>query len=175
MTLYIGNEAYAEFFASVGAELDTDMPVEKARNIIITEYSKRACEAAAYAKEHGIPLLGVMDGYKSVAEAFGAKVKPIDNCEEGRQEWAVIDATSPVYIRLESVIRVARGKAYAVDEPSKPAELDCMSRCETGEIIALRNMLSPKEYGSVYALNYDLRSPLTVNGVTIAENFINQY
>ncbi len=171
MILYLGNDQYAEFFTSVGADLSADASLEEAEKIIITEYSKKAVEAVSYAKANAVPVFAVLDGYKAVAEAFGMSVSPIE-CDEGEQEWAVIDATSPVYVRLESVIKVARGKAYAVTDADLTPEIDCMSRSEAGDIIALRNFVEPKKFGTIYALNYDLRSPLTPNGRIIAENFV---
>ena len=169
MIYYVGNDAYREFVSEF-AEITDD--IDSADKIVVVESGKRAAEAIEKARKDNKPILGILDGYKAIAEAFGGETESIE-CAEGEQEWAVIDATSPVYLELESVIRVARGRKYAINEKTQPVELDCMSRAETGEVIAMRNFIEPKKYGSVFALNYDIKSPLTLNGKQIMKNFVN--
>lgn len=186
MILFIGNDKYRKFIDSAAHDknlcISSDISAEEADKVIVTDATKASIDAVRSAVVSGKPVLGVLDGYKAVAAVFGADIEDISTCEEGNQEWAVIDATSPVYLELESVIRVARGKPYAISEKTKPALIDCMSRAETGEIIALRSFTQPsegevdpskpKEYANVYALNFDLTSPFTPDGLTIMKNFI---
>ncbi len=181
MILFLGNEKYRSFIEEQGAQLKEDIPVEEADKLIVTAGTKAAAEAVSKAVSAGKPVLGILDGYKAVALAFGGEVAEI-SCDEGAQEWAVIDATSPVYVELESVIKVARGKPYALTDENRPAMLDCMSRSEAGDIIAIRAFKQPsegevvaskpKEYDNVFALNFDLMSPLTPDGKTIIGNFL---
>lgn len=172
MILFIG-EKYKDFIQSIG-NIETDGSADTADKIIVTCDCEKAVEALKTAKSRKIPALAIVDGYKAAVEAFGGSLKDVSStCPTGVQEWAVIDATSPVYLELESVIRVARANPYAVDEAAMPAELDCMSRAETGEIIALRNWEEPKKYGNIYVLNYDLSDPKTPDGKQIVKNFFN--
>ncbi len=171
MILYIGSTSYRDFIQQAGGTLSEEIPVKEASALIVDTNSQKAAEAVKEAKKASLPILGILDGSEAVAAAFGAAVQSI-SCGEGNQEWAVIDATSPIYLELESVIKVARGKPFAVCEDTLPPELDCMSRSEDGKIIALRSRRSPKEYGDVYAVNYDLKSQLTPDGVQIIKNFI---
>lgn len=168
MNLFIG-EDYFDFISALGS-VEKNITAEEAGKIIITCDSDEAVEAVKTAKEKKKPLLAVMEGYHAVVRAFGGQLEDVD-CVCANQEWAVIDATSPVYVHLESVIQVCRGTKKAVAEKSMPAEIDCMSRAESGEIIALRNWESPKQYGSIYALNYDVSNPKTPDGKQIVRNF----
>lgn len=172
MTLFIG-EKYKDFISSIGS-IETDGSADTADKIIITCDCERAVEAVKTAKARKIPVLAIVDGYKAVTEAFGGTLNDVSaTCPTGAQEWAVIDATSPVYLELESVIQVARANPYAIDEQTMPSELDCMSRAETGEIIAMRNWEEPEKYGNIYTVNYDLSDPLTPDGTQIVKNFFN--
>lgn len=171
MILFIG-EKFKDFAAQFGS-FETQGNPENADKIIITTDTDDASAAVKTAKEKNIPLLAVVDGYKAVAAAFGATVNPVDTIKPGAQEWAVIDATSPVYLELESVIQVALANPYAVDEPTLPSALDCMSRDESGDIIALRNWTAPGKYGHIYAVNYDISDPKTPDGAQIMKNFFN--
>ncbi len=170
MNLFIG-EKFKDFIAGIG-DIDTDGTAENADKIIITCDSEQAVEAVKIAKDKKIPVLALVDGYKAVVDAFGGKLNDASaTINTGNQEWAVIDATSPIYIELESVIKMVLANTYAIDESSMPEELDCMSRNENGDIIALRNWEAPKKYGHIYAVNYDLSDSFTPDGVQIVKNF----
>ena len=172
MILYLGEKRYFDFLKGEGAELSEDIDAASADKIIITECSDRAKKAVSAAREKDIPLLGIVDGYKAVVEAFGGSVTETEN-KDGVQEWAVIDATSPIYVELESVIKVCLAKPFAVDEKDPPKELDVMSRAEKGHVLAMRNMTAPKTFGNIYIINYYPDSPLTPDGRQIIKNFIN--
>jgi len=172
MILFLGEKRYADFIREQGGESACDIAAENADKIIIAEYSENAKKAVLTAREKNIPLLGIVDGYKSVIEAFGGKVIDIENLD-GVQEWAVIDATSPLYLQLESVIKVCRAKPFAMDENNPPDELDVMSRAEKGWVLAVRNWTAPKTYGNIYAINYYPDSEKTPDGKQIIKNFLN--
>lgn len=167
MNLWIGEKYFTQDLGTVSR----DIAPEKADKIIITCDSVEAVRAVEIARDAKKPLLAIMDGYNAVVKAFGGQLKDIDN-KYGEQEWAVIDATSPIYLHLESVIQVCRGTDKAIVEDSIPPELDCMSRAESGDIIALRNWEAPKEYGNIYAINYDVTNENTPDRVQIVKNFL---
>jgi cation diffusion facilitator family transporter len=168
MNLFIG-EKYFDFITALGSA-ERGVAPDEAGKIIITCDCGEAVEAVKIAREKKIPLLAIMDGYSAVVKAFGGAEREID-AHSGEQEFSVIDATSPMYVHLESVIKVCRGTNRAICEDNIPADIDCMSRAETGEIIALRNWEEPKKYGNIYALNFDLSSEKTPDGKQIVRNF----
>lgn len=172
MILYIGEKDLFDNLKSITNDITYDIGVESAAKLIVSDASPAAAAAVRAAILINIPVLGILDGYQAVTQAFGGRCEEIDTCAEGKQEWAVIDATSPIYAGLESVIKICRGKPHAIIESTMPAELDCMSRAETGEIIALRSFTAPGQYGNIYAINYYPYSDLTPDGERILKNFI---
>lgn len=171
MVLYLGGKELYAFIAQTGAVLSCDVGEENIEKIIIAEASENAISAVKFAMDNQIPLLGVLDGYQGVICAFGGECAPVE-CAEGKQEWAVIDADMPVFKGLESVVKVCRGSPVALVEETKPQELDCIARAETGEVLAVRNVLSSGGYGDIYAVNFYIHSSLTPNGIDIINNFL---
>lgn len=172
MTLFIGEKELFDFVCDISPDITYDIGVESADKLIVCDSSDASVAAVRAAHLINIPVLGILGGYQAVAAAFGARCEPLDNCAEGKQEWAVIDCSSPVYTGLESVIKICRGKPVAVIEATLPPELDCMSRAETGEIIAFRSITSAETHGDIYAINYYPASELTPDGRSVIENFI---
>lgn len=173
MILFFGEKSLFDYIRTITDDITYDVGIESAQKLIVSESTEAATAAVRAAVLINIPVLGILDGYQAVSAAFGGRCEEISACAEGKQEWAVIDTGAPIYSGLESVIKICRGKPIAVIEASMPAELDCISRAETGEIIALRNFSAPGIYGSVYAINYYPSSELTPNGDHIIKNFIN--
>lgn len=173
MILFFGEKSLFDYIRTFTSDITYDTGIESAQKLIVGEATEAAAAAVRAAVLINIPVLGILDGYQAVCSAYGGRCEQIGTCSEGKQEWAVIDTASPIYRGLESVIKICRGKPIAIIEATMPAELDCISRAETGEIIALRNVTAPDTYGSVYAINYYPSSELTPNGDHIIKNFIN--
>lgn len=172
MVLYLGAQDLYDFIAQTGADLSTDPGGENIERIIIAENSENAIAAVKFAIDKHIPLLGILDGYQSVITAFGGDCLAVD-CAEGKQEWVVLDAKMPIFAGLETVVKICRGSPDVLDEETRPQELDCIARAESGEILGVRNVLSDGSYGDIYAINYYIHSSLTPEGVHIIQNFLN--
>ncbi|GEM_PF-2892767 len=171
MVLYLGGQDIYDFIAQSGAALSTDAGGENIERIIIAENSENAIAAVKFAIDNNLPLLGILDGYQSVVTAFGGTCNAVD-CAEGKQEWAVLDTSAPVFRGFETVVKICRGNPVAIDEAARPTELDCIARAETGEVLGVRNVLAGGEYGHIYAVNYYIHSSLTSNGFDIIDNFL---
>lgn len=171
MVLFSGEKDLFDYISNIYPDISTELPVSSAEKIIISEYSHNAVSMVLAANEMSIPILGILDGYQTIAEAFGADCVPDDNCPEGKQELAVTDSNSPLYKGLPHVISVCRGNPITIDEERIPPEIDCIARSENGEIISFckKNSLNP----TVFALNYYLNSTLTNYGEAILKNFLN--
>lgn len=172
MILYLGDKELFDFISGIYPDISCEISVEEADKIIVSEYSHNTVSCVRYADSNKIPLLGVLDGYKSVAESFGADCIPVENCSEGKQELAVLDTGVNLHKNLGHVTMICRGDPSALDEETMPPELDCIARAETGEIISFcKKSDNNEEY--IFAVNYYLNSPLTQCGDTILKNFIN--
>ncbi|MBQ7793607.1 MAG: hypothetical protein IJ366_03720 [Clostridia bacterium] len=173
MILFIGEKALYDFVCTKTADVTYDIGIESAEKLIVCDCSDAAVAAVRAAILINIPVLGILGGYQAVAEGFGARCEMLENCAEGRQEWAVTDNSSPIFSGLEKVIRICRGAPVAVIEATLPAELDCIARAETGEIIAFASYCAPNIQGNIFAVNLHPASGLTPDGGKIIENFIN--
>ncbi len=169
MVLYLGDKELYDFMSGLCDDISTELPAENAGSLIVAEYSHNAVSVVRAAVDKDIPVLGVLDGYRTVVEAYGGECIPIENCPEGKQELAVLDTTIPIYKGLEHVMSICRGNPSAADEERLPPELDCIARSEAGDIIAV----SDAEHKSVFAVNYYLNSSLTRGADKIIMNFLN--
>lgn len=172
MIHYMGERGMFDYFAGIGVPIIFSNNLAQAEKVIVTEYSDRAVRLIREALLVNIPVLGILDGFKSVIKVFDGRCEEIE-CAEGKQEWAVIDTTVPIYRGLETSIRICRGKPYGVLETVMPEELDCISRSDEGDIIAVCNLIAPSKHGNIFGLNYYIASGLTPDAEKIIANFIN--
>ena len=171
MVLYLGDWEMLEYIQSIYPNVSSEISMEEADKIIISEHSHATVSCVRYADAHKIPLLGILDGYKSVAEGFGADCIPVENCAEGKQELAILDTAAAIHKNIGHVTLICRGDPSALDEDAVPPELDCIARAETGEIISFCKK-NADGIPNIYAVNYYLNSPLTQCGDIIIKNFI---
>lgn len=172
MILYMGERGIFDYLVQLGIPVIYSSTLAQAEKVIITEYSEQAVRLIREAHLVNVPVLAILDGFNSVIKAFDGRCEEIE-CAEGKQEWAVIDTSVPIYNGLETAIRICRGKPYGVIETVMPKELDCISRSDEGEIIAVCNLITPEKHGNIYGLNYYIASGLTPDAEKIVTNFIN--
>lgn len=172
MILFLGDSELYDFAYNIYPDISRDLPLFETDKLIVAEYSHNAISVIRQADEMGIPVIGILDGYRSVAEAFGADCIPLENCSEGKQELAVFDTSVSLHTGLGRVETICRGNPYTIDEEKMPPELDCIARAETGEIISFCKIDSSENI-KVFAVNYYVNSTLTQCGNKVLENFLN--
>ena len=172
MILYMGERGIFYYLVSKNIPVIYSNTLSQAEKAIITEYSDNAVRLIREAALINIPVLGILDGFKSVIDAFGGRCEDIE-CAEGKQEWAVTDTSVPIYNGLATTIKICRGKPSGIMETIMPDELDCITRSSEGEIIAVSNLIAPGKHGNIYGLNYYITSGLTPDGQIIIDNFLN--
>ncbi len=173
MILFTGDKALFDFVRTKTPDVTYDVAIESADKLIVCEYSDTALSLVRAAMLINIPILGILGGMQAIAESFGARCEMLENCAEGRQEWAVVDTSSPIFKGLEKATKICRGAPISVIEATMPQELDTIARAETGEVIAFESYMAPDVRGSVYAVNLHPASGLTPCGSKIIENFVN--
>ena len=171
MTLYMGERPLFDYLLSLNVPVSFSGNLSGADRVIISEYSDNAVRIIKEALLINIPVLGILDGTKSIIKAFDARFEEID-CAEGKQEFAVIDTSVPIFKGLETVIKICRGKPFGILETVMPKELDAISRSENGDILAVSNLIAPGMHGNIYGLNYYLASELTPDAGKIIKNFL---
>ena len=171
MIIYMGERGTFDYLAGLGIPVIFSGTIANAEKLIITEYSDQAVRLVREAILVNIPVLGILDGFQTIIKAFDGKCEEIE-CAEGKQEWAVVDTTIPIYSGLETTIKICRGKPVGLLEAVMPQELDCISRSKEGEIISVCNLIAPGKHGNVYGLNYYITSGLTPDSEKIIKNFL---
>lgn len=171
MVLYIGERPLFDYLLSLNVPVSFSNNLSDADRVIISEYSNQAVRVIKEALLVNIPVLGILDGAKSVIKAFDARFEDID-CAEGKQELAVVDTDVPIFQGLETVIKICRGKPFGILETVMPKDLDVVSRSSNGDILAVCNLIAPGKHGNVYGINYYLSSELTPNARDIIKNFL---
>lgn len=172
MILYMGDRPQFDYLLSLNAPVTFSNNISEADKIIITEYSEQAVRTVREALLVNIPVLALLDGFKSVVQAFGGRCEDIE-CAEGKQETAVIDTNAPIYAGLETVIKICRGKPFGILETVMPEELDVITRSGNGDILAVSNLIAPDKHGNIFGINFYFASDLTPSAKQIIKNFLN--
>ena len=171
MIIYTGERGTFDYLAGLGIPVLFSNTISQAKKLIVTEYSDHAVRMVREAILVNIPVLGLLDGFLSIIKAFDGRCEEIE-CAEGKQEWAVVDTSCAIYKNLPTTIKICRGKPLGVLETVLPKELDCITRSQEGEILAVCNLIAPGKRGNVFGLNYYLASGLTSDAEKIINNFI---
>lgn len=116
-----------------------------------------------------IPILGVCLGHQAICRAYGGSVSYAKELMHGKQSYAKLDKSSPIFQGLPDNVPVARYHSLALLEETLPECLIVTARTTDGEIMAVQH----KTY-SVYGLQFHPESILTPDGKTILMNFLNQ-
>ena len=172
MVVYMGERGTFDYLSGLSVPIVFSGSLGDAEKLIVTEYSEQAVRLVREAILVNIPVLGILDGFQSIIKAFDGQCEEID-CAEGKQEWAVIDTSVPLFYELETTIKICRGKPIGLLEAVMPQDLDCISRSGGGEILAVANLISPGMHGNVYGINYHISSELTPDAEKIIANFLN--
>ncbi|MBR4172806.1 MAG: hypothetical protein IKR46_00345 [Clostridia bacterium] len=171
MILYMGERPTFDYLLSLNAPVTYSNNLSDAEKIIVTEYSEQAVRTIREALLVNIPVLAVLDGFKSVVQAFEGRCEDIE-CAEGKQETAVIDTNTPIYKDLETVIKICRGKPFGILEAVMPNELDVITRSANGDILGICNLIAPDKHGNIFGINFYVSSELTPSAKTIIKNFL---
>ena len=172
MVIYMGDRGTFDYLAGLSIPIIFSGNLSDAEKLIVTEYSDQAVRLVREAILVNVPVLGILDGFQSIVKAFDGQCEEIE-CAEGKQEWAVVDTSVPLFHGLETTIKICRGKPIGILETVMPQELDCISRSKEGEIIAISNLISPGKHGNIYGINCYISSELTPDAEKIVANFLN--
>ena len=114
-----------------------------------------------------IPILGVCLGHQSICAAFGGRISYASRLMHGKSSIISLDDDA-IFKGLGDEIRVGRYHSLSLMENTLPGELKIISKAlDDGEIMAVKH----KDY-DVYGLQFHPESILTLDGLTIIKNFI---
>lgn len=171
MIFYMGERNTFNYLSSLDIPVVFSNTLSNGEKCIITDYSEQAVRLIREAQLVNVPVLGILDGFKSVVKAFDGRFEEI-KCAEGKQEFAVIDTAAPIYRGLETVIKICRGKPVNLLETILPKDLDIITRSVNNEVLAVSNLIAPGKHGNIFGINYYIASGLTPDAEKIIRNFI---
>ncbi len=167
MILFVGERELFDFINEICPEVTYEVGVEQAEAVIIADASEQAAVAAKTAMLINLPVLGILDGCRVLANAVGVPLSDSDSVAEGKQEICVLDSENPIFRGMQSVIKICRGRPDAVQLSALPEGVQSAARGEDGEVLAFRS----ERGAGFYAVNFYINSDLTPEGRKIIENF----
>ena len=116
---------------------------------------------------HNIPILGVCLGHQAICEVFGLDIINAKKICHGKKDIVKIDNESKLFKGLNNEISVAR--YHSLIGSGKSNDLKITAYNSDGEIMAVEH----KEY-PIYGLQFHPESILTVDGMNILRNFMEE-
>ena len=112
-------------------------------------------------------IFGVCLGQQAIAEAFGGKLRNLENVYHGVSSRITVTDSDLIFNNIESELEVGRYHSWIVDKPV-PKEFKVTSVDENGEIMSIKH----KDY-DVRGVQFHPESVLTPKGKKILKNWIN--
>lgn len=113
------------------------------------------------------PILGVCLGHQAIGQAFGAKLKNLENVYHGVTSNATLSDTDYIFKGMRPEIEVGRYHSWIVDQQDLPDCLTVTAIDNSNQIMALRH----KVY-DVHGVQFHPESVLTPQGEIIISNFL---
>ncbi len=114
------------------------------------------------------PILGVCLGHQAIGEAFGGKLKNLDQVYHGLStNIYVSDKSEPLYNNLPETLEVGRYHSWVIDEMHCPECLLVTSKSPDGAIMSIRHKSLP-----IFGVQYHPESIMTPDGKKILSNFL---
>lgn len=113
------------------------------------------------------PILGVCLGHQAIGEAFGAKLKNLEDVYHGVATQIIINEPDYLFDGLEKYVEVGRYHSWIVDNVNLPDCIEVTATDRNGQIMALRH----KEY-DIHGVQFHPESVLTPTGEAIVRNFL---
>ncbi len=116
------------------------------------------------------PILGVCLGHQAIGEAFGAKLKNLEDVYHGVATQIIITEPDYLFDGLDKYVEVGRYHSWIVDNTNLPECIEVTATDRNGQIMALRH----KEY-DIHGVQFHPESVLTpVGGRSNSKKFLKQ-
>lgn len=119
-----------------------------------------------FARERGIPLMGVCLGHQAIAEALGGIVTHAEELMHGKTSQ-VTHVESEMFDGVPNPFTATRYHSLAVVDGTVPDELRVTARTDGGVIMALEHVSEP-----LWGVQFHPESVLTEGGYTMLGNWL---
>jgi anthranilate synthase/aminodeoxychorismate synthase-like glutamine amidotransferase len=115
-----------------------------------------------------VPLLGVCLGHQCIGDALGGRIVRAGRIMHGKTSWIHHDGKG-IYRGIVNPFEATRYHSLVIEPGSLPAELEVVAWTDQNEIMGVRHKEYPLE-----GVQYHPESFLTVEGINLLKNFLNQ-
>ena len=113
-------------------------------------------------------ILGVCLGHQAIGEAFGAKLKNLDQVHHGVAIPSnILVANEPLFRGIPTRIETGRYHSWVIDKETVPSDLIITASDDDGEVMAIRH----REF-DVCGVQFHPESLLTPEGLRIIGNWV---
>lgn len=113
------------------------------------------------------PILGVCLGHQAITEAFGGKLRQLDQVLHGVVRTVHVCQQDPVFDQIPDVFPTGRYHSWVPDKAGFPSVLRILAEDEDGSVMALRHESFP-----VYGVQYHPESVMTPTGKQLIANWL---
>lgn len=114
-------------------------------------------------------ILGVCLGHQAIGEAFGAKLKNLNQVHHGVAiPVSITDSNELLFKGIPSKLDTGRYHSWVIDKDTIPSDLTITATDDEGEVMAIRH----KEF-DVCGVQFHPESLLTPDGLQIIKNWVN--
>lgn len=114
-----------------------------------------------------MPMLGVCLGHQAIAEAFGGKLRQLEQVLHGVARTVSVQQEDPLFEGIDCVFTTGRYHSWVPDETSFPKSLQVLAIGDDGSIMALKHVHYP-----VYGVQYHPESVMTPSGKQLIANWL---
>jgi len=113
------------------------------------------------------PMLGVCLGHQAITEAFGGKLRQLDQVLHGVVRTVHVCQQDPFFDQIPDVFPTGRYHSWVPDKAGFPSVLRILAEDEDGSVMALRHESLP-----VYGVQYHPESVMTPTGKQLIANWL---
>lgn len=113
-------------------------------------------------------ILGICLGHQAIVEAFGGKLKQLEEVLHGMShETKLINSSDVIFQNMPKLFECGRYHSWVADKEELPTDLEIIATDHDNEVMAIKHKSYP-----IYGLQFHPESILTENGKQLLHNWL---